>query len=77
MSKKTELKEETKEQTHRVNFDTKALSLIERQDTWCVVEVPFDSVSLKSGDAKVVYSTPYMVDAEEKLRILIATDIFI
>lgn len=60
-----------------VQMDKKALSLLEREDKWLVIEIPFNGDTLQAGEGKVVYTSDYMLDAEERLRILLATEIFL
>lgn len=66
-----------KETNTAVKMDGKAFSVVEKDDKWEVVEVPFNKETLEAGQGKIVYSTEYMLDAEERLRILLATDVFL
>lgn len=71
MSKK---KEEVKQEPV---LDGVALSLIEKDNEWLVIKVPYSKDTLQAGEGSVVYTSEHMLDAEERLRILMATEIFL
>lgn len=71
MSKK---KEEVKQE---LVLDGVALSLLEKDELWQVVKIPYNKETLQLGEASIVYTSEHMLDAEERLRILMATEIFL
>lgn len=61
-----------------VTMDSIAASLVElRNGNFQVVRIPFNKDTLALGNAEVVLDTPYLSDAEERLKILVGNEILI